>query len=266
MNMRAFFIAVLLVSVLVYALYGLWSLFSLDTSKTTTEHSVLFVVSFLGGLIPALFWVWFWLREDKSHPEPKSLIAASFLTGMAIVVIVLPLQKFALERFTGDSLILVWVIIEEVIKYTAALVVVLWNKAVDEPIDALIYMITLALGFSALENALFMYTPLQNGNWTETIVTGNFRFLGATLLHVLSSGTVGAAMALAFYRGKVFRITMATLGLCLAILLHALFNSFIIDASNGETILTVFLFVWIGIIALFLIFEKAKLLEQKHNY
>ena len=230
------------------------------------DKNVLFVVSFFGGIIPALFWVWFWLREDKAHPEPKSLIAASFLAGMAIVAIVLPLQKFALDRFTGDSLILVWVIIEEITKYTAALIVVLWNKAVDEPIDTLIYMITLALGFSALENALFIYTPLQNGNWAESVLTGNFRFLGATLLHVLSSGTVGAAMALSFYRGKLFRIVMATLGLCLAILLHALFNSFIIDSASGETILIVFLFVWIGIIALMLVFEKAKLLEQSHNH
>jgi len=46
--------------------------------------------------------------------------------------------------------------------------------------------------------------------------------------------------------------------------LHALFNFFIMDA-NGETILTVFLFVWMGIILLFLLFEKVKLLEQNHN-
>lgn len=230
------------------------------------EDIVLFVIPFLGGLVPALFWVWFWLREDKAHPEPKSLIAASFLTGMAIVALVLPLQKFALERFTGDSLILVWAIIEEVLKYTAALVVILWNKAVDEPIDPLIYMITLALGFASLENALYMSTSLQNGEWAKFAIDGNFRFLGATLLHVLASGVVGAAMGLAFYRGRIFRIVMATIGLCLAILLHELFNYFIINSKTGEEILTVFLFLWVGIIALMLTFEKTKLLAKIHNH
>jgi preprotein translocase subunit YajC len=36
------------------------------------------------------------------------------------------------------------------------------------------------------------------------------------------------------------------------------------DAS-GETVLGVFMFVWMGIIALFLIFEKVKQLEKKHR-
>jgi RsiW-degrading membrane proteinase PrsW (M82 family) len=223
------------------------------------------LIALMGGLIPALFWLWFWLREDKPHPEPKALIAAAFIAGMAIVPIVLPLQKFALERFSGDSLIFMWVTIEEVLKYSAALVVVLWNRAVDEPIDTIIYMIAVALGFSAFENALFIFTPLQDGNIAESILTGNFRFLGATLLHVLASGTVGALMAMSFYQAKVVRIALATIGLIIAIALHALFNSFIMDSSSGETILTVFLFVWMGIIALLLVFEKVKLIERQHN-
>lgn len=223
------------------------------------------LIALMGGMVPALFWLWFWLREDDPHPEPKALIASAFIAGMAIVPLVLPLQKFALDRFTGDSLIFIWVVIEEVLKYSAALVVVLWNRAVDEPIDTIIYMIAVALGFSAFENALFIFTPLQNGNIAESILTGNFRFLGATLLHVLASGTVGAMMAISFYMAKKLRILLATLGLIIAIGLHAIFNSFIMDSSSGETILTVFLFVWMGIIALLLVFEKVKQMERKHN-
>lgn len=223
------------------------------------------LIALMGGLIPALFWLWFWLREDAPHPEPKALIAAAFLSGMAIVAIVLPLQRYALDRFTGSSLIFVWVTIEEILKYSAALVVVLWNKAVDEPIDAIIYMIAVALGFSAFENALFIFTPLHNGQIVESILTENFRFLGATLLHVLASGTVGAAMALSYYMKRELRVLIATVGLIIAITLHALFNSFIMDSSSGETILTVFLFVWMGIIALLLVFEKVKQLERQHH-
>ncbi len=214
-----------------------------------------------GGLVPALFWVWFWLREDRAHPEPKALIACSFIAGMLVVSLVLPLQQFALKRFSGSDLILVWVIIEEVLKYSAALIVVLWSKAVDEPIDAIIYMIVIALGFSALENALFIFNPLTDGHVIESLLTGQFRFLGATLLHVLASGTVGAFMAFAFYKGRLARIIYGTLGLFMAIVLHALFNFSIMNAG-GETVLSIFMFVWLGIIILFLIFEKVKSLEQ----
>lgn len=223
-----------------------------------------FAVAFLAGLIPALFWLWFWLREDTAHPEPKSLIASAFVAGMLIVTLVLPLQEFAMSRFKDDNLVFVWVIIEEVLKYSAALIVVLWNKAVDEPIDTIIYMITIALGFSALENALFIFNPLVDGDYVNTILTGNFRFLGATLLHVLASGTVGIAMALSYYKRDSIRILSATLGLFIAIILHALFNFSIMDAS-GETVLGVFMFVWMGIIVLFFIFERVKILEKIHR-
>ncbi len=215
----------------------------------------------IGGLIPALFWLWFWRREDRLHPEPRILIASSFLAGMAVVPLVLPLQQFAMERFAGNDLVIAWVIIEEVIKYSAALIVVLWNKAVDEPIDTIIYMITIALGFSALENAFFIFNPLHAGQITESILTGNFRFLGATLLHVLASGTVGVMMAFAFYKPKRVRITYATIGLCIAIVLHAVFNFSIMSARGGTT-LGVFAFVWFGIIALFFIFEKVKRIQR----
>lgn len=227
-------------------------------------QSTYFAIAFLAGLIPALFWLWFWLREDKARPEPKVLIATAFVAGMLIVPLVLPLQQFAMARFANDNLVFVWVIIEEVLKYSAALIVVLWNKAVDEPIDTIVYMITIALGFSALENALFIFNPLEDGNYLDSFLTGNFRFLGATLLHVLASGTVGIAMALSFYKSDIVKVIVATLGLFLAIILHALFNFFIMGA-NGGTVLGVFMFVWMGIIVLFILFEKVKLLEKIHR-
>lgn len=227
-------------------------------------QSTYFAIAFLAGLIPALFWLWFWLREDRAHPEPIRLIATSFIAGMLIVPLVLPIQEFAMKRFAGDNLIFVWVIIEEVLKYSAALIVILWNRAVNEPIDTIIYMITIALGFSALENALFVFDPLKNGDFMNFFITGNLRFLGATLLHVLASGTVGIAMALSFYKSSTTKVISATFGLFIAIILHALFNFSIMDAS-GEAVLAVFMFVWMGIIVLFLIFEKVKLIEKAHQ-
>lgn len=227
-------------------------------------ESTYFAIAFLAGLIPALFWVWFWLREDNLKPEPYYLIAISFIAGMAVVPMALPLQKLAIGLYEGANVILVWVIIEELLKYAVALVLVFWNTEVDEPIDMVIYLIVVALGFAALENALFIFNPLVMGEYLSSVLTGGFRFLGATLLHVLASGTVGIALALAYYKSKTTQVLYGTFGLFIAIVLHALFNFFIMDAS-GETILVVFLFVWMGIIMLFLLFEKIKQLEHSHN-
>lgn len=226
-------------------------------------ESTNFAIAFVAGLVPALFWLWFWLREDRERPEPLGLILLAFVAGMAVVPVALPLQKFALTLFQGDTLIMVWVIIEEVLKYAAALLIVLWHKAVDEPIDVIIYLIVIALGFSALENALFAFNPLMTGDVANMLLTSKFRFLGATLLHVLASGTIGALLAIAFYKSNAIRLLYGTIGLILAIVLHALFNFYIMDA-DGEAILSIFLFVWFGVIALFLVFEKVKIIEAKH--
>ena len=227
-------------------------------------ESTHFAIAFLSGLIPALFWVWFWLREDSKKPEPFFLIAIAFIAGMAVVPIALPLQKIALELYSGANVMVVWVLVEELLKYAVGLALIFWNKEVDEPIDMIIYMMMIALGFAALENTLFIFNPLAAGDYLNSALTGGFRFLGATLLHALASGTVGACLAFTYYQSRTKQVVAGTVGLFIAVLLHALFNFFIMDAS-GETILVVFLFVWTGIILLLFIFEHIKLLEHKHN-
>lgn len=214
------------------------------------------LLALVGGILPALLWLWFWLKEDKARPEPRGLLMLAFVAGMITVPLVIPLEQMAHGFFTGGLLIVAWAAIEELMKYGAAVLVVLRKAAVDEPLDPIIYMITVALGFAALENSLFLLNPqldLFNG-----IITGNLRFLGATLLHVLASATIGVAMALTFYSKSEIKKKMAVwIGVGLSVVLHSLFNFFIIQ-SNGEKILSVFAVVWIGVIVLLLTFEKVK--------
>jgi len=219
-------------------------------------QTVLFAL--LGGILPALLWLWFWLNEDRKNPEPRGLILLAFLGGMLMVPLVIPFESMLESYFVaGTAVIISWSIIEELFKYIAAYVIVLRRPEVNEPIDAVIYMITVALGFAALENTLFLLTPLSDSFFAESILTGNFRFLGATLLHTLSSAVVGFALAFSFYKHKNIKFAYVALGLVLAIVLHALFNFFIIT-SDGERLLTVFSFVWIGIVILLILFEKIK--------
>lgn len=220
-----------------------------------------YMFAILGGIIPALIWLWFFLREDRLHPEPRLLIALTFVAGMASVFFVLPIEKFFFGFLTGGTLILVWAAAEELFKYFAAFMVVLWRPAVDEPIDPLVYMITSALGFSACENILFVLTPFISGNVGDALITGNLRFMGAALLHTLASAMIGGALAFSFYRKEKYKRMYVFTGFVLAVLLHTIFNFFIIGSSGGQVI-AIFSFVWIGIIALFLIFEKVKLIQN----
>lgn len=218
--------------------------------------------SLLGGILPALFWLWFWIQEDKLNPEPRSRIMMAFLGGMIAVPLVYPLQKLVFENFgMGTSTFFLWAVIEELAKYIVVGFTALRSKAFDEPIDALEYLITTALGFAALENTLFILNPLLDGNAIEGIMTGNMRFMGASLLHVVSSGILGYCIGREFYRSRAWKITWRVIGLSIAIALHTVFNLFIIY-KNGEKTFLVFGFIWILVLVILLLFEKLKKIKK----
>lgn len=222
-----------------------------------TIASALFF-ALLAGLLPALLWLWFWLREDRKRPEPRGRIALSFFAGMLCVVAVIPLQGFIQGTFTNFTFILVlWAVAEEVLKFLAGYLTALRTKYTDEPIDPVIYMITVALGFAALENTLFLFPSIGSSLWGEMLVLGNMRFMGATVLHTLSSGIVGAALGLSFYKSRKLRKEAALIGLAMASAVHALFNIHVL-ASAETGLLGVFSWVWLATIALLFVIEKVK--------
>ena len=217
-----------------------------------------FLGAIAGGLFPALAWLWFWRREDAPHPEPRKLIALAFFAGMVTVALVIPIQKFVAPFLVSQTLIFTaWSAIEEVMKFLVAKVTVLRRREDDEPIDPVIYMVTVALGFAAVENTLFLISPLAGDSLLQTVMTGNLRFVGATLLHVLSSAAIGVMLGLSFYKSKNARRLYATGGVILALLLHSIFNFLILNTAE-EHLMRTFGLVWLGLIALLGMLEYIK--------
>lgn len=221
------------------------------------------LAAFAGGILPAVAWLWFWRREDAPHPEPRRLIALAFAAGMITVALVIPVQKYVATLLVSTTAIFTaWSVIEEIFKYLMARLTVLRRREDDEPIDPVIYMVAVALGFAAAENTLFLLSPLAGDTATATILTGNLRFVGATLLHVLSSAVVGAALGLSFYRSSAVKIAYTFAGLILASLLHSAFNFFILNTPEANLLRT-FGWVWIGLIVLLAVLEYVKRIHPK---
>ncbi len=232
-----------------------------------TPENLLYAL--LGGLLPPLLWLWFWLKEDR-HPEPRRILIATFLAGMFVVPIAFMLERtlslaakaLGVYRLGGGfiTLLFLWAFIEEVLKYLAAKYTALKNKSFDEPVDALIYMITAALGFAALENIFFLINAFD-ANSMSGVLTANLRFMGATLLHMATSGIVGASLGFSFFRKKSRKRNLV-IGLFFATLLHFAFNYFIIHNKDGS-VFNVFVPLWILIIAIIFTFEMVKKVKMK---
>jgi RsiW-degrading membrane proteinase PrsW (M82 family) len=212
----------------------------------------------LMGIIPSLFWLWFWLKEDKEDPEPTGLLTFCFIFGMILVIITIPIQKFIQNLFSSNQTqIILWATVEELLKYLAVIILLARTKYLHKPIDWPIFMITVALGFAALENILFLIKPLSLNQATIGLMTGQLRFLGSTLLHTVTSGMIGIALGLSFYLSKFKQNLYLFGGILIAIALHSAFNFFIMN-NNGSDFLKVFAFLWVATIINLLLFEKLR--------
>ncbi len=226
--------------------------------------------SLAGGLVPSLIWLWFWLHEDRLHPEPKRMIMFSFIAGMIAVVVVTPFEQivYAHTSQTALTTFTLYAIIEECCKYWAASWSALKTRYYDEPVDAVIYMISTALGFAALENGFFILNYLRDGEITKGVLTTNLRFMGANLLHIIASAIIGIFIAYAFYKRKLLKRLFLMIGFSFAITLHTLFNFSIIKNTGEDSfqswhgIMMIFGLVWLLIIVLILMIERVKMIKN----
>lgn len=250
------------------------------------------LVALAGGILPSLLWLWFWLKEDKNSPEPKGLIALSFFAGMAVVYFVLPLQQLVVtinpvtkdlivnpsivdavnalalklsllpprEQTLGITLL---AFIEEFAKYAIVFLIAFKSKFFDEPLDAVIYLITAALGFAAMENTLYIFKDIVHGGGIQVLIDGNMRFIGSTILHTASSALVGIAIAFSFYATWSVKFIAALLGIILATLLHAYFNLSIMGIDGTLSTLLVFSQFWGGIIGIIILLQLVKRIKHE---
>ena len=224
----------------------------------TATNPLILVLALFAGMSPALLWLFFWLREDTNRREPLGLIILTFIAGMLAVVFVLPFERF-IGTLTDNNTLLttLWAASEEFVKYFAFAAIVGKSVYLDEPIEYVIYAMTAALGFAALENGLFLVHPLASNDGVVSLLTGNLRFLGATLLHSVTTGIVGASVGLAYFKSRETKFFYWVLGMGAAITLHTVFNFFIIQ-KGGENFLQVFAFLWVVTIIIMLLCEKLR--------
>ncbi len=221
------------------------------------------------GFLPSVIWALFWLREDP-HPEPKRILLKAFFYGMLAVPFAIMLELWFVNsmgfasitdiiesHLTGTLIIvlILWAAVEEILKFAFG-TRELAQKDDDEPVDPVIYMVTTALGFAALENVLFIMSPLFSGDFADVAAAAQMRFMGATLLHILCSGIIGLAIGATFYKNKFIKLLTVTLAVCGAIALHAAFNVFIM--LYEPRIFSVFAVMWVLIIVFILSIEKLK--------
>lgn len=221
------------------------------------------VLALTFGLLPGFAWLIFYFTEEP-HPEPKRLIVLTFFAGIAFGFFTIVIERFfanGLAEISVDELSILSLIglalIEEVMKFGAAYFSVSKSPLLDAPVERMLYMIVAAMGFATLENigAITNAAPLLAGTAIVSTFfeTASLRFVGATLLHSLTSGIVGYHWALGIARKKVAK--NLAIGFVFATALHAAFNYLILRFGNAS-----YTVVFLLVVGFFVLndFEKLK--------
>ena len=169
------------------------------------------IISILLALLPALFWLTVYYKKDYRDPEPKKVIAKTFLMG-AVVALPFLCLRFLLPKLGINSLILegvttviIFAALEEIAKLSASIFTVTRNHlAFNQIIDGVVYGVTAALGFAFVENMVYFIEFMKGGASTQSMIYMTaFRSLGTMLAHTLFSGLAGLIWAYAYFSKKI---------------------------------------------------------------
>lgn len=232
---------------------------------------ILLILIFALALLPSLTWLLFYLKEDP-HPEPPRWLWLSFFIGVGAAPVSFYIEKaaFGFTQWLGYTpgiiaesglfMFLGIALVEELTKFWGAKVLLAKNPVLDEPVDAMIYMVTIALGFAAFENILVLNNYATSQLLGRAVQAVILRFVGANFLHTLASGTVGYWWALGMANGKN-QLLKLTYGITAATVLHGTFNLLIIHLGSLYLFATTLLLFVVGLVVLheFEIIKKLKL-------
>jgi len=209
----------------------------------------------LTGLLPSLVWLFFWLRLDRKRSEPFTLLFICFIVGAASVLFATLIQSGIRELMPDTrTRVVLFAAVEELLKFFVFYMVAFKSDFNDEPIDSAIYLITVALGFAALENIFYVISPTTQEGITAGLLTGGLRFFGSTLLHTIASALIGIFISLAPRSAKGLGILLGIGG---AIFLHSTFNFFILQ-NDSASFLQIYGYLWVAAIINLVILEKLR--------
>ena len=240
------------------------------------------------GALPSLLWLAYFLRKDKDK-EPFGILFQLFIFGGISTLFALVLEiaygglfsqffkgysdlkdcifgicldldtkRMLYENFyVGIYMLLGISVIEELVKFIFARLKMRKDKYFDLPVDGMIYLIVVALGFAAVENTAFVSGMT---NLDSIINLLYLRAITATLLHVIASGIFGYffALSLVYYKLKYLMISLGFFG---AVLIHTIFNFLIIMESGFYLVIV----LGVGLLLLNLFFKHLKKLSFSYE-
>ena len=216
-------------------------------------------------ILPSLLIVAFFVKSDR-FPEPTSQIIKIFMYGLFLCI-----PAFLINTALGNlyantgiseeliSSFLSAAPVEEVLKFIVLYSIVYKMKDFNEPIDGIVYGVTVSLGFATLENIYYVYF-LNDYFDTSQQALAVLRSFSAIPAHGIFGATMGY-----FFMKYAFIKKENNLALCMIvpILLHGAYNYF--TYTSFIIALLVIIISWILVLRAFSRLKKSQK-KKKREY
>lgn len=189
------------------------------------------------AVVPMLLYALFLWWMDRYEKEPLGLTLAAFLWGAVPAIILSLIAQMILDipvsdlfgsgpgaELVGASLIAP--LTEEPFKgLMLLLLLLLFRREIDTPVDGILYGGLVGFGFATTENFFYFLGAYGMGGLGNVLELAFFRAVLFGLNHALFTGCTGLGIALARTSPRrTVRITAPFIGLAAGITLHALHN------------------------------------------
>ncbi|MCD4700429.1 MAG: PrsW family intramembrane metalloprotease [Candidatus Aegiribacteria sp.] len=210
----------------------------------------------LASILPAFLWMIYFYRSDRYAPEPKKLVARTFLVGALVgAAMVFSLKELPFYVSFLTLAVFIAPVTEETAKFLCVRWTVYNRSEFDEPVDGMVYATAAALGFASVENVIYVLNSWASGGAEIGVLVLTGRSVLSVPAHALFSSLWGLALGWHKKR-KTFKSSMlVVVGLLGGMILHGLFNYLTSEnLFGGLLFLTLMAIAWRGV---FLLVRKA---------
>ena len=202
------------------------------------------VVSLTTVVFGAVCWAWFFRAQDRREPESWFDLTKLLLIGAGLLFYAGSVNSAVSEIFFPgvgpDALLsssyavsfftivrfLPFAAVEELLKAVMVWLFAYHKRGFNQIQDGVIYAAMVALGFSVMENLMYLMNFIATGSTQLVVVATLVRTVATTLLHVTASGFFGYAIARTKFFGRPAYWGVVWYGAG-AIALHTVFNSLV---------------------------------------
>lgn len=196
----------------------------------------------LGAALPAVAWLVYFYRSDRYAPEPKKLVARTFLVGAIVgAAIAFSLKQMPFKTGILFAPVFMAPVLEEIAKFLSVRWTVFDRPEFDEPVDGIVYATAAALGFAMTENILYVVDGWTTGGAALGSVILAGRAVLSVPAHAVFSSMWGYALGWSKGRTGIKPVLMVAAGLLGAMVLHGLFNWLSMENLFGGLVFLVFL-------------------------